>query len=51
MAFYLRYVEDLPARDVAGRLGLSPGAVHQARYKVGLMLLKEGERLQAEGFA
>src|SRR5262245_633972 len=50
-AFYLRYVEELPAREVAARLGISPGAVHQARYKVGLMLLKEGERLQAEGYA
>lgn len=51
MAFYLRYAEELSAREVAARLGITPGAVHQARYKVGLLLQEEGELLKAEGYA
>jgi len=51
LAFYLRYVEEIRAHEVAARLGITPGAVHQARYKVGLMLQKEGELLHAEGYA
>ena len=51
LAFYLRYVDEVPACEVAARLGITAGAVHQARYKVGLLLREEGERLRAEGEA
>jgi RNA polymerase sigma-70 factor (ECF subfamily) len=46
-AFVLRALEEVPAREVAQRLGMSVASVHQARYSVGKLLQQEGAKLQA----
>jgi RNA polymerase sigma-70 factor (ECF subfamily) len=46
-AFVLRALEQVPAREVAQRLGMTVACVHQARYSVGKLLQREGEKAQA----
>jgi RNA polymerase sigma-70 factor (ECF subfamily) len=46
-AFVLRALEELPAREVAERLGMTAGCVHQARYSVGKLLRQEADRRRA----
>jgi RNA polymerase sigma-70 factor (ECF subfamily) len=46
-AFVLRALEEVPAREVAERLGMSVASVHQARYSVGKLLQQEGAKAMA----
>jgi RNA polymerase sigma-70 factor, ECF subfamily len=48
-AFVLRALEEVPAREVAQRLGMSVASVHQARYSVGKLLQQEGAKALAGG--
>jgi RNA polymerase sigma-70 factor (ECF subfamily) len=40
-AFWLLTVDGLPAAEVANRLGMSIGAVYQAKYRIGSLLTQE----------
>jgi RNA polymerase sigma-70 factor (ECF subfamily) len=46
-AFWLRAVEELPAAEVAGRLGMTVATVHVIKHRVGKLLREEGERALA----